>query len=585
MPEGRFDRPSDPAPVPRLLVELPSRRRVFFTNLGDFFFPTRLAPLELRSAPAAFWPDVFVKRGLPWWSFLESGAGHLCAFALLLAVTRFLALQPHPVPVPTFEHAQVIYYQPWEYLPPLDTRAPQPDHSIKADPEFSRQPIISVPREADNRSQTIVTAPNVKLKSDVALPNIVAWADTMEKPRLAIPEAPLTLAADISRVSPQFKESVVAPPPDAQRLDERRDQPKLQTSVVAPPPDLHGAQKGPALAAPEPVIAPPPAVASVSTRAGEWNVAHSAVIAPAPRLPLAEQQAILAGRRSARAVIPQVVPPPPSVSASGGAGGGSGSPGRFIALNLHPAVGAPADPPAGNRRGSFAATPSGHPGASGMPGSDGSGGKNAASGSGKRERGDVPGGLYVGAAAPKPSPVAGDPSSTTASNSVNPDLIASLRTPRLSGSIRPMRPAGSASLSEAERSVFGDRKFYSLTLNMPNLNSAGGSWVIRFAELKQDASAPAADLSQPTVTRKVDPAYPLQLMRQNVAGTVILYGVIHADGTVGNLRVLRSVDDRLDRFAVEAISQWKFTPATKNGSPVDVEATFHIPFRPPRDEF
>jgi TonB family protein len=137
-------------------------------------------------------------------------------------------------------------------------------------------------------------------------------------------------------------------------------------------------------------------------------------------------------------------------------------------------------------------------------------------------------------------------------------------------------------LSAAEREVFGSRKFYSLTLNMPNLNSAGGSWIIRFAELKQDPKASAADLSQPAATRKVDPAYPTQLMRENVSGTVLLYGVIHADGTVGSVRVLRGVDERLDRFASEAITQWQFQPATKNGTPIDVEATFQIPFRPSR---
>jgi len=122
---------------------------------------------------------------------------------------------------------------------------------------------------------------------------------------------------------------------------------------------------------------------------------------------------------------------------------------------------------------------------------------------------------------------------------------------------------------------------------MPNLNSAGGSWVIRFAEINHDYSnhahdEPAADLSQPMATRKVDPAYPIQLMRENVAGTVILYAVIHADGSVGNVRVLRGVDERLDRFASEAVAKWKFDPATKNGTPVDVEATFQIPFKPAR---
>jgi protein TonB len=81
-------------------------------------------------------------------------------------------------------------------------------------------------------------------------------------------------------------------------------------------------------------------------------------------------------------------------------------------------------------------------------------------------------------------------------------------------------------------------------------------------------------------TSKVDPAYPLELMRQNVQGTVILYGVIHADGSVSQVRVLRSVDARLDHFASDAISKWKFQPAMKAGTPVDVEATFWIPFRP-----
>jgi TonB family protein len=270
----------------------------------------------------------------------------------------------------------------------------------------------------------------------------------------------------------------------------------------------------------------------------------------------------------------------------------------MIALNLHPAVGAPPDPPAGNRRGTFAATPEGHRGASGAAGASAGSGKESAGGSGKKSSGDLPAGLYVGKASNAPSPVAGDPATKNSSAyAVNPNLIANARPARVSA--QPMQPASESKLSQEERAVFGNRKFYSLSLNMPNLNSAGGSWIIRFAQLKPDASAgstsagvassaatssaePAADLSAPSATRKVDPAYPLELMRQNVGGTVILYGVIHADGTVGSVRVLRSADDRLDQFASDAIAKWQFQPATKNGAPVDVEATFWIPFRPPK---
>jgi TonB family protein len=247
----------------------------------------------------------------------------------------------------------------------------------------------------------------------------------------------------------------------------------------------------------------------------------------------------------------------------------------MIALNLHPAIGAPPDPPAGNRRGSFAATPEGHRGASGLPGNVSGTGNGENGISGKKNNG-LPSGLYVGKAPANQSTAA-----VAGETSVNPNLMAGARPPRVSSApARTSQAESSAKLSEAERQVFGQRKFYSLTLNMPNLNSAGGSWVIRFAEMKQQSTP--GELSAPAAIHKVDPAYPLEVMRQNVAGTVILYGVIHADGTVSNVHVLHSVDDRLDEFASAAISQWQFQPATKNGAPVDVEATFQIPFHPAR---
>ncbi|HKT89139.1 MAG TPA: TonB family protein [Candidatus Sulfotelmatobacter sp.] len=576
-------------PVPRLLVELPSRRGVFFGNLRDLVFSERHAPLELRSAPAAFWPDVFVKRRLPWDGFVQSGAYHLIAIGLLIGLSHLLALQPRVVTKPVFEQAQVIYYQPSEYLPPLDTRntaAPAPE---KADPELSRQPIISVPPEADNRSQTIVTPPKVRLKQNVPLPNIVAWSDG-QKPRLFIPPAPLTPAAEITRIGPELDTPVVTPPPDSSHLAQRRKLPALPNSVVAPPPDVHSSTSAHFEELQPALIAPPPTVDTTSNRPlRDMNIAPSAVIAPAPQLPL-EAQRIAPGGHVTGLGTPQVVPPPPSVSSAASSGGSFGERGHVIALNLHPAVGAPPEPPAGNRRGSFAATPEGHAGASGSPSASSSGTHtgtgNIADGRGAKGSSGLPSGLYVGKASEKSSTVAGDPAPSTRPT-VNPDLIASVRPPRVGATPRTMQPGDASKLSAPERGVFGDRKFYSVTLNMPNFNSAGGSWVIRFAELNPAVDShgvpvTATDLTEPMATRKVDPAYPLQLMRENVSGTVILYAVIHADGTVGDVRILRSVDDRLDHFASAAVAQWRFSPATKNGSPVDVVATFQIPFRPSR---
>ena len=579
----------------RLLVELEPWPRAFLDHLRGVF-PAQDPPLDLDSAPGAFWPDVFVERGLPWRRFLESGAYHILALALLLGMTRFFAVQPRVMPRSTFQRAQVIYYPPSEYLPQLDTRRSNRGTEGKAEPEYSRQPVISVPREADNRVQTLVTPAAIRLKRNLALPNIVSWS---EKLRLPMAPAPAMPQSSLARSVQRLDNAVVAPPPDAARVSHSRDIPTMDTSIVAPPPDLRSLSRKESPTGPPPaIIEPPPGEVAASIRQfGEINIGHRAVIAPSPQLPLAEQRTT-SGRATGTAaltrVTPQVVPPPPSLPASGSSNGG----GRMIALNLRPPIGAPADLPEGNRRGSFAATPRGYSGGSGNPGasseniSTGMDGRGNGSGkeSGTKPDGtssDPPSGLYVGQPdQPKTSSIAAAPGNSVArnsfpSNSVNPKLIGSVPPSRLStGSVHPLHPDGESKLSPAEREIFGERKFYSLTLNMPNLNSAGGSWVIRFAALKQDANA--GELSAPAATRKVDPAYPIELMRQNVAGTVTLYAVIHADGKIGSVRVLRGIDDRLDQYASAALAQWQFQPATRNGDPVDVEAVFRIPFRPAR---
>jgi TonB family protein len=536
----------------QLLIVPESRTRNLLQNFGELF--QRVEPATSGADTGFFWGDVFVERKLPWLRFLQSAACHALAIGLIYAVSRILALQPHAVPAPEFTHDQVVYYTPSEYLPPIDTRVARvAPAEKKTQAEHSAQPIISLPPAADNHSQTVIAAPTLKLHSDLALRNIIAWA---AKPRTPIGPAPAVPASEISRLAPRVEQSVIAPPVDVSENTRRRTRGIADGAVIPPPPT----------AAPEPM------------RAGDFSIAHSTVIAPAPQLAVREQRARSAGEPSIAAE--QVIAPPPSIGASAT----SQSSRNVIALNLHPAVTAPTTPIAGNRRGSFATTPEGHRGASGNTG----GSENGSSSKVAKNSSGLPSGLYVGKAENSPA--------TTNSNTINPNLIAGARPPRVSS--RPLGAETENNLSQEERMVFGSRKFYSLSLNMPNLNSAGGSWIIRFAALKSDstsstsdmpyahaaaqnaASKPQGDLTAPSARQKVDPAYPLELMRQNVAGTVILYAVIHSDGTVGNIRVLRSADERLDRYASQAIAKWQFDPATKSGAPVDVEATFWIPFRP-----
>jgi len=264
--------------------------------------------------------------------------------------------------------------------------------------------------------------------------------------------------------------------------------------------------------------------------------------------------------------------------------------GQLIALSIHPAaINGAIDPSVGNRRGNFSATPQGKRGASGTPdiaGGTDHGGSGV--GSGESTNG-LPAGLHVGAAtAAQSSSAAGQRGGMGAGNSPsgskqaeNLDLMAKTAPPRVSSSSsRPATEVSASSATDLDKKVFGSRKFYSMTLNMPNLNSAGGSWVIRFAELRN--SREKGDFAAPVAVQKVDPAYPLELMRRNVQGTVTLYAIIRNDGSVGDVRVLQGVDDRLDAYATAALTHWRFEPATRNGNAVDLEAVVAIPFRASR---
>ncbi len=129
--------------------------------------------------------------------------------------------------------------------------------------------------------------------------------------------------------------------------------------------------------------------------------------------------------------------------------------------------------------------------------------------------------------------------------------------------------------------VFNSKKVYTLLVNMPNLNSATGSWVLNFSELHSPGPAAPGDLNGPSPLRKSDPKYPPTLAREHVEGEVILYAVIRDDGSVDSVQLIRGIDEQLDANAMQALTQWKFRPASRQGTPVALEAIVHIPFRAP----
>jgi TonB family protein len=63
-----------------------------------------------------------------------------------------------------------------------------------------------------------------------------------------------------------------------------------------------------------------------------------------------------------------------------------------------------------------------------------------------------------------------------------------------------------------------------------------------------------------TLLKKVQPVYPVVFQSARVPGQVMLDAVIHADGTIGDITVLRSTNDAFARSAIDAVKQWKYAP-------------------------
>jgi TonB family protein len=86
-------------------------------------------------------------------------------------------------------------------------------------------------------------------------------------------------------------------------------------------------------------------------------------------------------------------------------------------------------------------------------------------------------------------------------------------------------------------------------------------------------------IRHPKVIKEVSPRYTADTLRERVQGTVDLMAVVLPDGTVGDVRLSKSLHHDLDRTAVAAARQWIFEPAMKDGKPVAVIVTITLWFR------
>lgn len=86
-------------------------------------------------------------------------------------------------------------------------------------------------------------------------------------------------------------------------------------------------------------------------------------------------------------------------------------------------------------------------------------------------------------------------------------------------------------------------------------------------------------VTPPRVISRVEPPYTEEARREHCQGTATLEAIIRKDGTVEVVRVVRSAGcPGLDESATDAVKQWRFSPAMKDGMPVDMRLNIEVNF-------
>jgi len=523
-------------PAPRFALEKAG-------TLGEFF-SSLIALVRGPSPPEefagdAYFRDCWIEEKFPRFAF---------AFAILLQT--LLILYPPPIwniravrAVSASPQTEIAWYGPVKdfpaILPPIHSprtvtrkveSKPRPQRG--ADAFHPRQTILSEPLHPTHPRQTLIQskAPQEPPKFLPALSNIVQLAGLQQ------------------------------------------EQPKLQLTAK----ELGSLRpKAPAALAASNAAAPE--ISAQEKLAGAINIASSRQAPAKPLLPVNPMSTPRAApqKTETNAAAPDV-------------GGRAGDSEILIALSATPAPVAPPAIPAGNLAARVSISPDGpKPGSSGGAGSGGDARGDAAGGGGRG-----PEGIFIsGGSSANSSQSSGlgiGPASRAAGNALPSRPVPRAR----------IAPEGSKSLStDAEgaassapklglspQEVLGSKRVYTLHVNMPNMTSASGSWVLNFAELNEShaggyAGPDVPELAGLSPLKKVDPKYPPELRTLHVDGDVVLYAIIRKDGSVDSIQLVHSVDPRLDANAMEALAQWKFSPAEKHGVPVDLEAVVHIPFR------
>lgn len=508
------------------------------------------------------------------------------------------------------EH-ELVWYSFRQKLPevsPADMQHSQPDG---AELKNSDQTIISNPKQAERGAQMIWRpAPQVKPQPQAASPNILAFrlplipapprkkfvpperrkrsdpASLPEPPKVQAqrPAMPASLVAAIeNRPKPR---NFVPPVPKAERraaVQALPEAPGIATALRSERVPLLAENMAAALAnKPQPrTFVPPPAhmrpsagpvalpdAPKIATQLARGNgVAQNPAIQNASAAALANKPkprefvapAAGGGHSLNGSAAAPLLEEAPTVNASGMPSSNV----NVAVVGLNPAIKLAGPLPDGSRAAKFSAGPN----ANGSAGGDGSAARSALS---------VPGLLIHGGTNPQNSSPSNSLLVARAAPTSREALEAAVKGAGTAGDSDP--PSPEIHLAPAPNPQFSGRDVYTLAVQMPNITSYEGSWIMWFAERTPRGPRGGGRLHPPVPLHKVDPRYHPSAISERVEGKVQIAGVIRADGHVDQLRILKSVDARLDQSAEEALLKWEFEPAMRNGNSVEVDVVAEIPF-------
>jgi periplasmic protein TonB len=90
---------------------------------------------------------------------------------------------------------------------------------------------------------------------------------------------------------------------------------------------------------------------------------------------------------------------------------------------------------------------------------------------------------------------------------------------------------------------------------------------------------PGSGIEPPRLVHEVKADYTEDARQRGISGEVVLEIVVRRDGSVGDVRILQGLAGGLNDRAVQAVRQWRFSPAHRLGAAVDVIVEVAVEFK------